>query len=61
MSVALKGIEHADVMPQPDEWPADPSELPGELIGSYASGRAASEVGSWQSTRTHITNAKAGK
>ena len=38
-----------------------PHQVPGVLIGSYTVGRAASEPGSWQSTRTLLDNEKKSK
>lgn len=61
MAFSFKGMEHSEVAAQPDAWPADASEVPGEMVGSYTSGRSASDVGSWQSTRELISNAKKGK
>ena len=58
VGVAVQGIEHSEVVPQPPEWPSGPHEVPGEMVGSYTSGRAATDVGSWQSTRQIITDAK---
>ena len=40
-----------EVSSPPAWWPSSPSEVPGEMFGSYAAGRAADEPGSWQSTR----------
>jgi hypothetical protein len=57
-SVVFSGIDPAEVVSQPPDWPADASEVPGEMVGSYHSGRGANEVGSWQSTRQIITSAK---
>ena len=55
---AVRNIEPTELAAKPPEWPADPSEIPGEMIGSYTSGRAATDVGSWQSNRQIIANLK---
>lgn len=52
------GIHPEELAPQPPEWPSDPSEVPGEMVGSALSGRGANDVGSWQSTRQIISNLK---
>ena len=38
-----------------------PHQVPGVLIGSYTVGRAAGELGSWQSTRTLLDQEKKSK
>lgn len=57
-AVAFTGIDPSEVLGQPPEWPSDASEIPGEMVGSYTSGRAANDVGSWQETRRILTNLK---
>lgn len=47
----LSGLTHSDLEPQPEGWPTEASEVPGEMHGSFFSGRLPTDVGSWQSTR----------
>lgn len=55
---AMRGVEPSELAAQPTEWPTDPSQIPGEMVGTYTSGRAAADVGSWQSTRQILANLK---
>ena len=61
LAFAIRNMEISELAPQPAEWPADPSEIPGEMVGTHATGRAATDVGSWQSTRQILTNLKSAK
>ena len=58
VACALHNIQPSELAAQPPEWPSEPSEIPGQMHGSYFSGRAAEELGSWQSNRQIVTNLK---
>ena len=54
-------LDPAEVGPTPPEWPSTSADIPGELIGSYASGRDGKEPLSWQSTRAILSDEKGKK
>ena len=54
-------LDPAEVGPTPPEWPSTSADIPGELIGSYASGRDGKEPLSWQSTRAILADEKGKK
>ena len=50
-TATCQGVQVTELSRPPACWPASPSELPGEMFGSYTTRRDAADPGSWQSTR----------